>query len=157
MFDIFNRAQEKETKNGVVASSKNVDEELPIDNNISDKENIDKRHELHHGELESGEEGNEEKGRESSVDDKNNSFLTTVSVDVSHSSSALERISAKGITTTIAACLTSSSVSKVTMSTYSPLSPDQPVVANLRSSTFSSPRRGKKEEGWKEVGKRLVL
>ncbi len=159
---MFVRAQEKETKNGGgVACSKDGDDDLPTDNNISDKENIDKQHSSAH-EREYG-SGDEETENESITTSKNtDNLLKTVSIDDTRytSSSSLERRTSKGITmatttTTTTACPASSSV-VTTMPVYSPRSSDQPVaVTNLLNTVASSsPRRGKKEEGWKEVGKR---
>ena len=138
-------------------------------NNTSDKENIDKQQESPQEESGSGGEGGgaeREKGRDSpNVTTTNGEkgtleTISVVAVDVTHikSSSSVNPV-AKGIPiTTTTALTTSSSITMATTTTASSRSVGQPVAASLLSSTpSSSPRRGKKDEGWKEVGKRYTL
>ena len=149
------------------ASSKDGMDDIPTDSNTSDKENIDKRQEESPPEesLSSG-EGSGEKGRDSPVGVARggDSSLKTVAVDVTHvknSASNLELVSSKMVafahpTTAVPSSL---SVPRVTTATAASLrSParSQPVATSLLTTPTSSPRRGKKEEGWKEVGKRSV-
>lgn len=158
-------------------TGKDISEDITHEHNTSDKEN--KRHDDSPQEETASSSGSGEgnnnggqdkdKGRDSPmiasrVSDTTHK-TTVASIDVTHTkaSPSSEVVASKGIststTTTTTACSTSASttvtrVTTTTTSVYPSTRSSGPVPAGLLTTPSSSPRRGKKDEGWKEVGKR---